>query len=130
MTHILLIDDDEAVRTMLRLMLTYQGHAVQEARNGREGLRLFQEGNADLVITDLVMPEAEGFEVLAELKKRVPPVKIIVITGGVRGKVTDYLQMALRLGADHVLAKPFTNDQLTAAISQVMSAAPALDQVD
>ena len=120
MAHILLIDDDEPVRTVLRLMLVYHGHAVLEARNGREGLQLFRNGQADLVITDLVMPETEGFEVLAELRKRMPQVKVIVITGGVRGKTANFLEMALRLGADKALAKPFAHAALLGAIDELI----------
>jgi DNA-binding response OmpR family regulator len=124
MARILLIDDDEPVRTVLRLMLVHQGHSVIEARNGREGLQLFQASNADLVITDLVMPETEGFEVLVELRKKVPRVKIMVITGGVRGKSANYLDMAMRLGADQVLAKPFSSEGLTAALKLLLPVAP------
>ncbi len=82
MARILLIDDDDSVRTMLRLTLAHFGHTVIEARNGKEGLELFQHANADLVITDIVMPEKEGLEVLMELRKKHPPVKIIAISGG------------------------------------------------
>ena len=120
MARILLIDDDDPVRTMLRLLLTHHGHTVVEAANGREGMRLFQTGNTDLVITDLVMPEAEGFEVLAELRKNLPQVKVIVITGGVRGKTANFLEMALRLGADKALAKPFAHAALLGAIDELI----------
>lgn len=123
MAKILLIDDDDSVRTMLRLMLTQFGHTVIEARNGREGLNLFQDANADLVITDLVMPETEGFEVLTKLREKLPRVKIIVISGGVKGNVTNYLDMARRLGAGQVLAKPFSNNELMTAINELLPAA-------
>ncbi len=123
MAKILLIDDDDSVRTMLRLMLTQFGHTVIEARNGREGLNLFQDTNADLVITDLVMPETEGFEVLTKLREKLPRVKIIVISGGVKGNVTNYLDMARRLGAGQVLAKPFSNNELMTAINELLPAA-------
>ncbi len=105
---------------MLRLLLTHHGHTVVEATNGREGLRVFREDNTDLVITDLVMPEAEGFEVLAEIKKRLPAVKTIVITGGVRGKTANFIEMAMRLGADNALAKPFTHAALMAVIDELI----------
>ena len=101
MARILLIDDDDTVRTMLRLTLVHFGHTVIEARDGKEGLELFQDANVDLLITDIVMPEKEGLEVLMELRKKHPPVKIIAISGG------DYLHMAKLMGAAKVLAKPF-----------------------
>ncbi len=124
MARILLIDDDDSVRAMLRLTLTHAGHTVIEARNGKEGLKLLPDARADLVITDLVMPEAEGFEVLMELRNMRPRVRAIVITGGVRGQVVNYLDMAIRLGAAKVLRKPFANDELMAAINEL--APPAL----
>ena len=93
MARILLIDDDDSVRTMLRLTLVHFGHTVIEARDGKEGLELFQNTDVDLLITDIVMPEKEGLEVLMELRKRKhPPVKIIAISGG------DYLHMAKLMG--------------------------------
>jgi CheY-like chemotaxis protein len=120
--RILLIDDDDFVRSMLRQLLLYHGHIVADASNGREGLHLFQPGITDLVITDLVMPDIEGFEVLTELRKHPPRVKIIVITGGVRGKTANYLEMALHLGADRVLAKPFPHASLLAVIAELLPA--------
>jgi YesN/AraC family two-component response regulator len=100
---------------MLRLTLDHFGHTVIEARNGKEGLALFQHANIDLLITDIVMPEKEELEVLMELRKRNPPVKIIAISGG------DYLQMAKLMGAAKVLAKPFSSDVLIAAIDDLLS---------
>ncbi len=117
--RILLIDDDVAVRTMLRQTLVHFGHVVIEARNGKEGLEIFETANVDLLITDIVMPEKEGFEVLMELRKRNPPVKIIAISGGGR-HTFGYLQTAKLLGASKVLAKPFSNEALIAAVEELM----------
>jgi DNA-binding response OmpR family regulator len=120
-TRILLIDDDDSFRTMLRLTLVHFGYTVIEARNGKEGIALFKEANADLVITDIVMPEKEGLEVVMELRtKQVPPVKIIAISGGARRNVSDNLHMAKLLGAAKVLAKPFSNEVLIAAINELL----------
>lgn len=122
MAHILLIDDDDPVRDMLRQTLAHFGHTVIEARNGKEGLSLFPHTNADLLITDIVMPEMEGLELLMELRKRKPPIKIIAISGGGRGTAADYLRTAKFMGAAKVLAKPFTNEALLAAINEVLPA--------
>ena len=108
---------------MLRLLLEHHGHTVIEARDGREGLSLFPSARAHLVITDLVMPEREGFDVLATLQKTLPSVKIIVISGGIKENLGDYLEMALRLGADKALAKPFSHAALLAAINELLPAA-------
>ena len=121
MALILLIDDDDSLRTMLRLTLTDFGHTVIEARNGREGLALFPHACADLVITDIVMPESEGFEVLMTLRDKQPPVRIIAISGGGLQSPTDYLQMAKGMGAAKVLEKPFSNEALMAAIDEVLA---------
>lgn len=121
MARILLIDDDDALRTMLRLTLNHFGHTVVEARNGREGLALYPHADVALVITDIVMPEVEGIEVLMELRKVEPRVKIIAISGGGRASATDYLRLARKLGASRVLAKPFSNEALLAAINDVLA---------
>jgi CheY-like chemotaxis protein len=120
MPRILLIDDDDAFRVMLRITLVHFGHTVVEARNGKEGLQLYRQGGVDLVLTDLVMPEKEGFEILMELRQYQPPVKVIVMTGGVRGEKAYYLQTAKLFGAAKVLAKPFSNEVLLAAIKELL----------
>ena len=120
MARILLIEDDESVRTMLQMILVHFGHTVMEAGNGNEGLEQFRRAGADLVITDIVMPEKEGIEVLLELRKEQPPVKIIAISGGGRQSATDYLHLATLLGASTVLAKPFSSAELVAAITELL----------
>jgi CheY-like chemotaxis protein len=125
MARILLIDDDDALRTVLRLTLTHFGHTVIEARNGREGLARFAQSGAELVITDIVMPDVEGIAVLMALRKMEPPVKIIAISGGGRVSATDYLRIATQLGAAKVLAKPFSHEVLIAAVNEVLAPAGA-----
>ena len=120
MARILLIDDDDSVRTTLCLTLTHHGHTVIEARNGKEGLDRFADAGADLVITDIVMPEKEGFEVLMELRKERPPVKIIAISDGGRQSAASYLKTAKFMGAAKVLAKPISNAALMAAINELL----------
>jgi DNA-binding NtrC family response regulator len=120
MARILLIDDDESVRTILYLTLVHAGHDVVEARNGREGLDLFRQGGVDLVITDIVMPEKEGFEVLMKIQKRNPALKIIAISGGGLHNAAHYLHTAKLLGAAKVLAKPFSNESLMAAVNELL----------
>jgi CheY-like chemotaxis protein len=120
MARILLIDDDDPVRTTLRQMLEQFGHTVIEARNGKEGLALFQPATVDVVITDVVMPEKDGLEVLRELRRMHPSVKIIAISGAERARAADYLQMAKFLGAATVLAKPLSIDALMAAVNELL----------
>jgi DNA-binding response OmpR family regulator len=123
MARILLIDDDDSVRMVLRMTLVHHGHSVVEARNGQEGLDLFQSSGADLLITDIVMPEKEGLEVLMEMRRKYPTVKIIAISGGGRQGTIDYLHVARLMGAHKVLAKPFTGEALLAAIEELLPGA-------
>ena len=120
MARILLIEDDDSVRTLLFLALVHVGHTVIEARNGREGLNLFRSAPFDLVITDIVMPEKEGFEVLMKIRKRNPSLKIIAISGGGLHNAAHYLHTAKLLGAAKVLAKPFSNEELMAAVNELL----------
>src|SRR4051812_36979361 len=98
MARILLIDDDDAVRTALRLTLDQFGHTVIEARSGDEVLKLYPTAQADLLITDIVMPGKSGLEVLAELRDSRSPFKAIAISGGSRHGDEDGLQRAKALG--------------------------------
>src|SRR6266545_2524129 len=116
MARILLIDDDELVRATLREMLEHFGHTAIEAHHGTEGLALFRHANVDLVITDIVMPETDGLEVLRELRRMHPSVKIIAISGAEGNRAADYLHTAKFMGAATVLAKPMSVDVLLAAI--------------
>ena len=126
MARILLIDDDDLLREALRLTLVHFGHAVIAARNGREGLAQLAHAEVDLVITDIVMPDQDGLEVVRALQKRRPPVKIIAISGGARGSSVDYLPVARRFGAAKVLAKPFSNEALLSAIEAVLAGEGAM----
>lgn len=130
MPRILLIDDDDSVRTMLRLTLAQFGHTVVEASNGKEGLALFAASSFDLVITDIVMPEKEGLEVMMDLRKLQPQLKIIAISGGGRISAVDYLSIARFLGAAKVLAKPFSNEALQQAIDELLPPAVPLKAAD
>ena len=127
MPRILVIDDEEPIRTILHRVLTSMGHTVIEAANGKEGLQKFAEHGADLVITDLVMPETEGFEVLMTLRGEHPEVKIIAISGGGRQGASDNLKMAKYLGASRVIPKPMTMAQLTEALNELLPASGNLE---
>ena len=121
MPRILLVDDDESFRKMLRLSLIRMGHDVVEARDGREAVRLIKEGPPDIMITDLVMPEKEGLETIDEVRRQYPALKIIAMSGGGRINASDYLKIARAMGADQVLAKPFSIDEIAASLASVMA---------
>jgi CheY-like chemotaxis protein len=119
--RILLADDDATFRSMLEETLTRLGHHVVVATNGNEALALYREDAIDLVITDLIMPEREGLDTIRELRRVAPDVKIIAMSGGGRTGPTTYLQIAKQFGAAAVLFKPFSHQQLKAAIADALA---------
>jgi CheY-like chemotaxis protein len=116
MKTVLLIDDDEMFRRVARLALHEFGYAVTEAADGKAGLAAYLQQPADVVITDLIMPEQEGIETIIALRKANPAVKIVAISGGGRGSADGYLHTAAMFGADRVLQKPFLIEALVAAL--------------
>ena len=121
MARVLVIDDDEGMRHVLRLALARMGHTVTEAANGVEGLRAFRAGPVDLVLTDLVMPEKEGIETIMELRRLAPTTKIIAMSGGTDPDlVRTNLQSARLLGAAMILTKPFDLADLAAAVNRLL----------
>ncbi|MDF3059506.1 MAG: response regulator [Rariglobus sp.] len=123
MSRILLIEDDISFRTMLCVALRQMGHEVIEASEGSHGVGLYQTGNFDLVITDLIMPGQEGIETITQLIKAYPSVKIIAMSGGGRTTPDSYLKMAKRLGAKEALTKPFSMQELNGAVDRVLAMA-------
>lgn len=121
MARVLVIDDEELARFTLREILETAGHEVTEARNGNEGIA-FQKGDPfDLVVTDIIMPEKEGVETIIELKRDFPDLKIIGISGGGRTRNLDFLKLAEQYGAEKVLAKPFSEDELLACVNACLN---------
>ncbi|NLZ16794.1 MAG: response regulator [Desulfobulbaceae bacterium] len=117
---VLVIDDDAQIRLMLREVLGWAGYEVLEAENGRKGQLAQRQHRADLVITDLIMPEQEGLETIAALKKEFPDLKIIAVSGGGRVSPEMYLPTAQELGADVVFRKPFNIQRLSAAVKELL----------
>jgi CheY-like chemotaxis protein len=104
--RVLVIDDDDQFRLMLRRFLEREGYDVFEASNGKEGISAFRRLQTDVVITDIIMPEVEGVETILSLRKEFPDVKIGAISGGGRNAPDGYLVMAKKLGAEFVMEKP------------------------
>jgi len=117
--RILIIDDDDALRTLWRRTLLRAGYEVLDASNGNAGLaRYRQEERIDLVITDILMPDKEGLETIRDLRSVDPQVKIIATSGASH---STYLDLAVRFGARRVLLKPFTHSELLDAVSEVLA---------
>ena len=120
MPRILLVDDDESFRPMLHETLERLGYEVVVAVNGNEALDRYRERPADLVLTDVIMPEKEGLETIREIRREWPDAKIIAMSGGGRTTPENYLKMAQNMGAAKVLTKPFSNRDLLDAIEGVL----------
>ena len=120
MASILLVEDDDQLRTMLKLLLISSGYEVGEASNGTRVCDMYQQQRFDLVITDLVMPEIEGLEVIMELRRRDQNVRIIAMSGGGQGGPEKYLRIAQKLGAKLILSKPFGNQEFLDAVRRVL----------
>jgi len=121
MALILVIDDEEGMRALLRGLLEKEGHKVLEAPDGMAGIRLYQENRPDLVITDIFMPEKEGTQTILELRKNNPNVKIIAISGGELAARIDVLGTAKIFGALRVLTKPFRLEDMRQAVKELLA---------
>ena len=120
MARILIIDDNAQLRSMLNVMLTQAGHEIVEASGGTEGVRLYREQPADLVVVDILMPEKGGLETIVELKKDFPKAKMIGISGGFQKKTDANNSLADLLGVDRTLSKPFGSEELLKAVREVL----------
>ena len=120
MPRILIIDDDDLIRHMLSEVLEREGYDVVTASDGKQGLRMFMENPADLVITDLVMPEKEGIEIIMELRQDFSELKIIAISGGGTVGGGQYLEVAGKLGANRILGKPLKLRQLVTIVRDLL----------
>ncbi|MEI8015468.1 MAG: response regulator [Nitrospira sp.] len=114
MASILIIDDEEIIRALLRSVLEAAGYEVTEAANGRIGLELYRQNPRDLVITDILMPELNGLDMLLELTREFLRAKVIAISGAGEGK--NVLDVAKLLGARQTFQKPFSVSKLLGAV--------------
>lgn len=120
MARILIIDDESQIRSMLRLMLERVGYEVVEAPDGIEGIRQYREKPADLIITDLIMPNKDGIGMIIDLKKEFPKVKIIAMSGGGVNRPEGYLDGAKKLGASCTLTKPIDREEMLMAVKDTL----------
>jgi DNA-binding response OmpR family regulator len=125
MERILIIDDEPQIRSMLRLMLERDGYEVVEAPDGIEGIRVYRQNPADLIITDLIMPNKDGIGMIIDLKKEFPGVKIIAMSGGGLNKPEGYLKGAQKLGAACTLTKPIDREEMLRAVKNTLRGSDA-----
>jgi DNA-binding response OmpR family regulator len=117
---ILIAEDEVGFRQMMAMVLARAGFQTIEATNGAEALRILESRTVPLVITDIVMPDMEGIELIRRLRRAASGPRILAISGGGVIASGDYLHAARLLGADAVLAKPFTNTALVAAVRDIL----------
>jgi len=121
LAHILIIDDDSQVLEMLKQTFFRANYDVDTATDGNKAMVINQQNPADVVITDLIMPDKEGMEVIREFRRNFPKTKIIAISGGGRysGPI-DYLDLAHKLGAARVFSKPFERKDILQAVKELL----------
>lgn len=119
---ILVVDDEPMVREGLKLALEMEGFHAITASNGMEALKMIRLQKPHLIITDIIMPDSDGIEVICTVREKNPDIKIIAISGGGRISAHDHLRVAHQLGANGILAKPFTTDQLLCEVNRLLSA--------
>jgi DNA-binding NtrC family response regulator len=116
---VLVVDDQADLRTFLRIAVEQAGYEIQEVCNGKEAMDVIRQTPCDAVLTDIVMPEGEGIQLLLDLKKEFPATPVIVMTGGSGTK--DYSYIAMGLGARHILHKPFSVDELVMTVHAALA---------
>jgi len=120
MAKILIIDDDNQFREMLRRMLEKEGYDIKEASDGAKGISIYREEPTDIVITDLIMDGKEGIETIRELREDFPDVKIIAISGGGLLKAENYLKIAEKFGVLQTMTKPFDRKELFETVRELL----------
>ena len=120
MAKILVVDDDKLIRKLVSKTLVRAGYDVVASADGREAASIYRRSPADLMITDLFMPEKEGMEIIMELRRDFPDVKIIAISGAGALGAMEYLEMARMIGATRTLAKPFGQEELLATVRELL----------
>lgn len=115
---VLVIDDEDIVRTSCIRVLSPEGYQVSVAQNGMEGIRMIEEENFDVVLTDLKMPDMDGIEILKKIKKEWPSIEVIIITGY---QAIDAAKKSINLGAFEYIEKPFTPDVVLQAVMKAVA---------
>ena len=121
MAHIQIIDDEPAVKNLFEKFLRDEGYSVSMAADGREGLRMMKNQKPDLLITDIMMPEMDGLEVLQQIRVDFPGLPVIAISGGMRNGTITFLPIAKKLGACCALNKPVKLAELLRTVQNALA---------
>ncbi|MGV3757607.1 MAG: response regulator transcription factor [Verrucomicrobiota bacterium] len=120
MPRILVIDDNDAFRTTICLWLKHHGYEVTQAANGKEGMEMLAKSAPDIILTDILMPEQDGLETIQAVRKQHPDLRIVAMSGGMLDGRVDFLPIAAKFGADHVMPKPFSGSELLLVLEKVL----------
>jgi DNA-binding response OmpR family regulator len=118
--RILLVDDETELRKLLGLMLSEEGYEVSHAGNGKDAVKLHRENPFNLVVTELILKDKDGFETLAELRRNPAQTRFIATAKTSWMPPEIFLQMARQLGAHSALSKPFQPQELIAAVNSAL----------
>jgi len=121
MARILIIEDSPDERQVWAELLSAAGHSVCMASHGKEALGVLGQTAVDLAITDVLMPEMDGIETILAIRRDFPSLKIIAVSGGGALRPEHNLRLARGLGAQHVLEKPFTGEELLLTVDAVLN---------
>lgn len=121
MACIIVADDEEMVRKVIRQLLEKNGHSIFEAENGQEALELCIEAHPDLLITDLLMPEKSGLAAIIEIREKMPGLPILAISGGGRSGKLNFLNTAKTFPKVETLTKPFDVRTFTKAVDDLLA---------
>lgn len=125
MKTILLIDDDPTVQKLFSMFLEKQGYEILQAENGKIGMRIIEQDQPDLVITDIMMPEMDGLEILLAIRKSSSDVPVIAISGGMRNLPINFLKQAKLFGAHYIFEKPVPLSVLLGAVEDLLEPKPS-----
>lgn len=121
MARVLVVEDEEQVRDMIRQTLERAGHEVFEAADGEEGLAVFDTASIDLVVTDILMPKKGGLATILELRQKNPDLKIIAMSGGGRSGKLNFLSTAKTFPGVRTFRKPFRKTEFLAAVDELLA---------
>jgi len=120
MKSVLVVDDEPGMREMVKQLLLNEGYHVLEASNGKHAMEFLKNESPELVITDIIMEEMDGVEIILEIRENYPDIKIIAMSGGSKISSEDYLESASDLGADRIFNKPFALSDMLNAVKELI----------
>lgn len=120
MKKILIIDDENSVTELFTQFLEGQGFSVKGALDGKEGLRSLERECPDLVITDIMMPEMDGLELIRAVRKLHPDLPVVAISGGMKATPMNFLPQAKLFGACRIIEKPISLSELLEVVNDLL----------